>query len=246
MQNKELPFLKEMFESIAPKYDFLNRTLSLRQDLYWRRVLAFWTDIPINGKVLDIACGTGDVSIEIFRQKGPDVHIFGIDFSERMLFLAREKIKKLSFSSNIHLLAGNALNLPFKSETFNAATIAFGIRNITDKLSALKSFYKCLKPGGMLLVLELATPKKGLLLSLYLFYFKIILPLIGWFFSRNIKAYNYLPASVINFPDAETFAAIMHQAGFSNIKWKKLTIGIAVLFIGYKKTLPPDDYPAFD
>lgn len=234
MKNMELPFVRDMFEAIAPRYDLLNRLLSLRQDVYWRRAMVSAMEIPDKGAVLDVACGTGDVAIEILRQKGPGVNVFGIDFSPRMIVLANDKIKPMSVKSNIHLLAGNAFELPFKTETFDAVTIAFGIRNITDKLSVLKVFHDSLKTGGMLLVLELATPRKGLLLSGYLFYFKKILPLIGWFFSRNLKAYQYLPASVLNFPSARNFAALMHSAGFSNIRWKNLTMGIATLYVGYK------------
>ncbi len=231
MNKMELPFIREMFDAISPKYDLLNRLLSLRQDVYWRREMVRAMRIPDKGgMVLDIACGTGDVALEILRQKGSGVNVFGADFSPGMLRLAKDKIKH----SGIHLLAGNAFHLPFREETFDAVTIAFGIRNIADKLSVLKKFHEHLKPGGMILVLELATPPKGLLLSLYLFYFKKILPIIGWFFSKNLMAYKYLPASVMNFPPAPAFAEIMRSAGFSNVSWRRLTFGIATLYAGIK------------
>jgi len=234
-KNTELPFIKDMFESIAPKYDLLNRLLSLRQDVYWRRAMVSEMDIPINATLLDAACGTGDVALEILRQKGHKVRVFGVDFSPGMLILAKNKIAgKEKISDNIFLTAGDAFYLPFKSETFDAVTIAFGIRNIQDKQTVLKCFYDSLKPGGILLVLELAAPPKGGLLSLYLFYFKKILPLIGCFFSKNLMAYQYLPDSVIHFPKSDIFADMMKSAGFSNVRWKKLTLGIAVLYIGYK------------
>jgi len=235
MKNMELPFIREMFESIAPRYDLLNRLLSLSQDIYWRRTMVSAIEAPDNGVLLDVACGTGDVAIEILRQKGAGTSIFGVDFSPNMLMSAKNKIKSISDSSNIYLLAGNAFNLPFREETFDAITIAFGIRNICDKPTVLKLFYDSLKSGGMLLVLELATPPKGFLLSLYLFYFKIILPLIGWFLSKNLKAYQYLPSSVAKFPDPKSFAAMMRSAGFINIRWKSLTMGIANLHVGCKK-----------
>ncbi len=234
MKNVELPFIREMFESIAPRYDLLNRLLSLSQDIYWRRAMVSAIEVPDNGALLDAACGTGDVTIEILRQKGTGVSIFGVDFSPNMLMSAKNKVKSISDSSNIYLLAGNAFNLPFREETFDAVTIAFGIRNICDKLSVLKVFYDSLKPGGMLLVLELATPRKGFLLSSYLFYFKKVLPLIGWFLSKNPKAYLYLPSSVANFPDPKSFAAMMRSSGFINVRWKNLTMGIANLHVGYK------------
>lgn len=231
MNKMELPFIRDMFDAISPKYDLLNRLLSLRQDVYWRRAMVSAMQIPDKGVVLDAACGTGDVALEIVRQKGSGVQVFGADFSPGMLMLAKDKINKYP---GIHLLAGNAFHLPFRAETFDAVTIAFGIRNITDKLSVLKIFHEHLKPGGMLLVLELATPPKGVLLSLYLFYFKKILPMIGWFFSKNLMAYKYLPASVMNFPEAPTFAALMRAAGFSNVRWRHLTMGIATLYVGRK------------
>ncbi|MBN1931113.1 MAG: bifunctional demethylmenaquinone methyltransferase/2-methoxy-6-polyprenyl-1,4-benzoquinol methylase UbiE [Desulfobacterales bacterium] len=235
MENMELPFVREMFESIAPKYDLLNRLLSFRQDIYWRKLMISTMKTPDNATVLDVACGTGDVALEIGRQKGTSVSIFGIDFSERMLTLAKDKIKSNSAGEKIHLLAGNALYLPFKPNVFDAITIAFGIRNIMDKSLVLKAFHRILKPGGMLLVLELSTPQKGLLLAFYRFYFKKILPLIGGFFSKNKKAYQYLPASVASFPAPNAFAAIIRMAGFTDIRWCRLTMGIANLHVGYKK-----------
>jgi demethylmenaquinone methyltransferase/2-methoxy-6-polyprenyl-1,4-benzoquinol methylase len=229
MNNTEIPFIKDMFDSIAPRYDLLNRLLSLRQDVYWRRVMANAANIPENGKILDAACGTGDVAIEILRQKGAGVKVFGLDFSPEMLIRAKDKVKK---TSDIHLIAGNAFHLPFREDSFDAITIAFGIRNITDKLSVLKAFHNCLKPGGMVLVLELGVPQQKLLLSLYLFYFKKLLPLIGWFFSKNMNAYQYLPESVTLFPAPDAFAGIMREAGFSHVRWRKLTLGIANLYAG--------------
>ena len=237
MKNVELPFVREMFEQIAPRYDLLNRLLSCRQDVYWRRMMVSEIKVPAGGLLLDVACGTGDVVLEIMRQKGASVKVYGIDFSTSMLMLARDKIKNMHAGSNINLLSGNALNLPFKAETFDAVTIAFGIRNIIDKLSALQVFYDALTSNGMVVVLELAFPKKGLLPAFFHFYFRKILPVIGWLFSKNLKAYQYLPCSVENFPDPYSFAATMRQAGFQDVRWKKLALGIAVLYVGYKKPL---------
>ncbi len=235
MKNVELPFVREMFEQIAPRYDLLNRLLSCRQDVYWRRMMVSEIKVPAGGLLLDVACGTGDVVLEIMRQKGASVKVYGIDFSTSMLMLAKEKIKNMHDGSNIHLLSGNALNLPFKAEIFDALTIAFGIRNIVDRLSALQVFHRTLTTGGMLVVLELSFPKKGLLPAFYHLYFKKILPVIGQLFSKNLKAYQYLPSSVENFPDPYSFAATMRQAGFQDVRWKKLALGIAVLYVGYKE-----------
>ncbi len=229
MGKEELPFVKEMFDTIAPKYDLLNRLLSMRQDVYWRRKMIHQMDIPPDGNMLDMACGTGDVIMEALRRKGPGIAVTGVDFSPKMLYIAKEKT-----GGHISLMAGNALYPPFKPDTFDAVTIAFGIRNIKDKTAALNAFYNCLKPGGNLLILELATPKKGPLLNTYMFYFGKILPLIGKLFSKHRFAYTYLPDSVINFPDADTFSKTIASCGFKQVQYHRLTLGVANLFKGIK------------
>lgn len=230
----ELEFIKEMFDAIAPRYDFLNRLLSLRQDIYWRRYMITALHLPQAPVILDVACGTGDVLVEITDQRPNPQLVVGADFAPQMLVLAKEKLIRKHLDGRVHLLAGNGLALPFPPGIFDAVTIAFGIRNIMDRESALAGFFDCLKPGGKLAVLELATPSHPFFLSLYLFYFSRILPLIGAFFSKHLKAYNYLPASVLNFPPPKEFAAIMKQAGFAGIRWRQLTFGIATLYIGQK------------
>ncbi|BBO70263.1 ubiquinone/menaquinone biosynthesis C-methyltransferase UbiE [Desulfosarcina alkanivorans] len=233
MQSRELPFVREMFDSIAPRYDLLNRLLSLRQDVVWRKKLVSAMRLPENGRVLDVACGTGDVTLEIVRQKGAMVSVTGIDFSPGMLRLAREKIQRTPHPA-VSLLAGDALALPFGAGSFHAVTIAFGIRNIQDKAGALKAFFDCLLPGGMVLVLELATPKKTRLRDAYLTYFQRVLPIIGRLFSNHRFAYSYLPESVTRFPTTGAFMSIMADAGFGHISCRRLTLGIANLFVGVK------------
>jgi SAM-dependent methyltransferase len=132
MQHKELPFIREMFDGIAPRYDFLNRLLSLRQDVVWRKKMVSMLELPNNGNVLDVACGTGDVALEIYRQMGSTAQVAGLDFSYGMLELAKKKIQK-GPDAAISLLRGDALNLPFHGQVFDAVTIAFGIRNIQNK-----------------------------------------------------------------------------------------------------------------
>lgn len=230
----ELDFIKEMFDAIAPRYDLLNRLLSLRQDIYWRRVMISALNLSDGDTILDVACGTGDVMIEVMNQKKNQTRMIGIDFAPEMLKLARPKLNAKNLHADVPLIAGNGLHLPFASNTFDAITIAFGIRNIMDRETALSGFFDRLKPGGSLAVLELATPRHKLFLALYLFYFSRILPLIGSFFSKNIKAYTYLPESVIHFPPPEEFAKIMKRVGFTKIKWRCMTMGIATVHIGHK------------
>jgi len=233
MQNRELPFVREMFDAIAPRYDLLNRLLSLRQDVGWRRKLVAALAIPARGRVLDVACGTGDVIVEIRRQKGAGVAATGIDFSPGMLTLARQKLLAAG-SAGISLCAGNALALPFRPASFDAVTIAFGIRNIQDKAGALKAFHEVLVPGGMILVLELATPGNARMRAAYLAYFQKVLPRVGRLFSRHAFAYAYLPESVSRFPASCEFMQIMRRAGFSRVSCRRLTLGIASLFVGTK------------
>ena len=233
MESRELPFVREMFDRIAPRYDLLNRLLSLRQDVAWRKKLVEVMVIPQNGQVLDVACGTGDVAMEICRQKGPRVTVTAIDFSPGMLRYAKDKIGR-NPNRTISLLAGDALAMPFGKASFHAVTIAFGIRNIQDKARALKAFHESLLPGGMVLVLELATPKNTRLRNAYLAYFRKVLPTIGRLFSKHNFAYSYLPDSVSRFPPPELFMKMIAGAGFTRVTCHRLTLGIANLFVGVK------------
>jgi len=229
--NKELDFVKDMFDGIAPRYDFLNRLLSMRQDIVWRTQMVKAAAPPKNARVLDVACGTCDVALEVSAQTLGSAGIFGLDFSFGMLKLGKEKLLKKN-KKNIALLNADALNLPFGNHMFDTVFIAFGIRNIMDRQRAITAFFKTLKKGGRLAVLELTTPEKGIFRSLYLLYFQRILPLIGSFFSKHNNAYTYLPESVLKFPTPVEFSGIMKQAGFKHIRFKQMTFGIVTLFIG--------------
>ena len=184
--------------------------------------------------MLDAACGTADVGLEFHRQAGDSVHVVGIDFAVPMLQLAASKTRSLEKQSAIHLTAADAFQLPFRSAAFDAVSMAFGIRNIRNKAAVLGYFFDCLKPGGRLAILELSIPSSGPLGRAFLFYFNRLLPLLGRFISNHRFAYTYLPASVADFPKAETFAALMREVGFKNVRYRKMTLGIAVLFIGEK------------
>ena len=231
--NKELDFIKDMFDRIAPKYDFLNRLLSLRQDIIWRTQMVKAAALQKDSRVLDVACGTCDVALEISSQLMGRATVIGLDFSFGMLRLGKQKLIKKN-KKNIELLNADALHLPFKHHVFDAVFIAFGIRNIMNRSKAITKFFDALKGGGRLTVLELTTPEKGILRSLYLLYFQRILPLIGSFFSKDNAAYTYLPASVLKFPPPVEFSKIMQQAGFKNIRFKQMTFGIVTLFVGTK------------
>ena len=227
--NKELDFVKEMFDRIAPKYDFLNRLLSMRQDIVWRTQMVKAANLTKNSRVLDVACGTCDVALEVNSQLKNHLQIFGLDFSFGMLRLGKQKLKN---KNNMVLLNADALNLPFVHNIFDAVFIAFGIRNIMNRQKAVTQFFNVLNNGGRLAVLELTTPQKGFLRSLYLLYFQKILPVIGSFFSKHNNAYTYLPESVLKFPTPIEFSKIMKKAGFKDIRFKQMTFGVVTLFIG--------------
>ena len=232
--NKELDFVKDMFDRIAPRYDFLNRLLSLRRDTVWRTEMVRAASLKKGSGILDIACGTCDVALEAGSQLRGQARIFGLDFSYGMLRLGKKKLKQRN-NKSIMLINGDALHLPFKQGIFDAVFIAFGIRNIMNRQGAVQEFLTVLKKEGRLVVLELTTPEKGFLRSFYLLYFQRLLPLIGSFFSKDQTAYQYLPESVLKFPTPIEFSAIMKDAGFKHIRFKQMTFGIVTLFTGVKE-----------
>lgn len=223
-----------MFQAIAPRYDFLNRLLSLRRDIQWRRVLVKALRVPPKGRVLDVATGTGDVVLEIVRRKSRSITVWGVDFAFEMLRLGKKKIAETKNCADIRQAQCDALHPPFKPEVFDAVTIAFGIRNISDKKRVLNVFYELLKRGGQLLVLELTLPETGFMKDLYLAYFKKVLPVIGKILSGNSGAYRYLPDSVLRFPSPEAFCKLMKKGGFEKVSYKRLTFGVCTLFTGLK------------
>ena len=229
--NKELDFVKEMFDKIAYRYDFLNRLLSLRQDVMWRNQMVRAAAPGLESRILDVACGTCDVGLALGRYLKGRTRITGLDFSYAMLAAGKKKCAAQS-SKSICLVNGDALALPFPPETFGAVFIAFGIRNIMNRHKALSEFHKVLKPGGKLAVLELTTPQTLFLKPIYLSYFKKVLPRIGAFFSRDNNAYQYLPASVLKFPGPDAFAGMMSETGFSRVRFKPMSFGIVTLFVG--------------
>ncbi|BCS98450.1 ubiquinone/menaquinone biosynthesis C-methyltransferase UbiE [Desulfoluna limicola] len=236
MNNVELPFIREMFDAIAPKYDFLNRSLSLYQDVIWRRraIASLKLGNGRGKKMLDVACGTCDMAIEAVRRTQGRLSVTATDFSFNMLALGKTKVAKEPHGKAIALAQGNGLALPSFEEAYDAVTIAFGIRNIMDRKGALEEFHRCLKEEGRVAVLELTTPTNKLLRGLYLLYFQKVLPIIGGLFSKNKGAYSYLPDSVLKFPSHAEFKAIMTEAGFTDVHARPMTFGIVTLFTGKK------------
>ena len=244
----EKNFVRSMFNNIAPTYDKLNHILSLNIDKIWRKkavkrivknlknsetenlknnsqVLRF-----SDSQVLDVACGTADSTIALAKAGVP--RVTGVDISEGMLKVGEKKIEELNLNSVISLKVEDCENLSFGDNTFDAAFIAFGIRNFEDKKKGLKELHRVLKPNGLLLILELSVPQNKILLSLYKLYFLHILPFIGKKISGDNKAYTYLPQSVMNFPKPKDFLQTMEECGFKDVRQKALTFGLCRIYEG--------------
>ncbi|MBI4595318.1 MAG: bifunctional demethylmenaquinone methyltransferase/2-methoxy-6-polyprenyl-1,4-benzoquinol methylase UbiE [Candidatus Tectomicrobia bacterium] len=221
-----------MFDNIAPWYDFLNRLLSLRRDVYWRRFTADRVLVGETCRVLDVACGTCDIALEVLRSQPCVNRVVGVDFSPNML--SRAKLKTGDTNQKIQLGLADALHLPFKDASFDNCIIAFGIRNIVSRREALEEMARVLVTGGQVMVLEFATPRRRLFKNIYLFYLDRILPFIGGFFSKHKNAYQYLSDTILSFPDPDKFAQLMEEAGLKDVTYHKLTFGIVNLHIGRK------------
>jgi len=225
--------VRNMFETIAGTYDLQNSVLSLRRDIYWRKALARAIPIREHGLVLDVAIGTAEVALEICRQH-PAAKVIGLDFSSAMLKVGKQKIGTRQLADRIKVLAGDGRFLPVRSASVDAVTIAFGIRNIEERSLALQEFYRALKPGGNLFIMEFSYPDNPLLHAIYRFYFDHILPPFGNWLSKTNYAYSYLADSVDEFPADPSFLQEIKDAGFSGLGVKKLTFGIAKIFHGVK------------
>ncbi len=228
--------VQKMFSDIAPRYDLLNRLLSCGQDQYWRKRAVTRLSPQSGERFLDIATGTADVALEIIRNvpKGA-VQVVGMDFSEKMLELARQKIDSLDKANSIQLECGSAESLPFEDNSFDGTTTAFGIRNFSDIGRSLREMHRVLKPGGRCVILEFSLPRNPVLNALYRFYFEWLLPKVGRLISKHPSAYTYLPETVAAFPVRKEFSSLMQQAGFMNVTYKELTLGIVILYTGIKQ-----------
>jgi demethylmenaquinone methyltransferase/2-methoxy-6-polyprenyl-1,4-benzoquinol methylase len=225
--------VERMFSAIAPRYDLLNRLLSAGRDRSWRREAIRATRLPPQGRLLDVCTGTADMALEAARQF-PDARIAGVDFSRPMISLGLAKIERAGAAGRISLQVAPAEALPFPDESFDAAAVAFGLRNVPDRLRGLREMHRVLRPGGRAVVLEFATPPSPMFRSVYLWYFHRVLPWIGRLISGHPSAYAYLPASVADFPSPDGLSDWMREAGFSDVSYRLLTGGIVVIHVGSK------------
>ena len=223
-QNLEI---RDSFDAIARRYDLTNRVISCGVDLYWRRVaVRTFTDLPRGGRVLDLACGTCDMSLDLLKHR-PDARVAAADLSRVMLGLAARKVPQA-----VSLVNAPAEALPFAEGAFDGAMIAFGIRNVPDYRAGLREMRRVLRPGGRIVVLEFSTPPSRLLWRAYNWYFFHVLPHIGGLLTGREQAYRYLTRTVSEFPGAADFARAMEECGFASVTWRPLTGGIACVHTG--------------
>lgn len=221
-----------MFDNIAPKYDFLNQLLSLGIHKGWRRKAIRLLEEQKPKTILDIATGTADFAIEAMKLN--PTKVVGVDISEGMLKLGRDKIMKLGLQNKIELKTGDSESLPFPNNSFDAITVGFGVRNFENLEKGVADIYRVLNPDGMLVILEFSKPIHFPVKQVYNFYFKYVTPFVGKLFSKDSSAYTYLPESVKAFPAGEEFLKILNKAGFIETKAISLTFGIASIYIARK------------
>ena len=228
--------VESMFDSIAWRYDFLNHFLSFGIDRLWRRrAIRVISRSFKNPKILDVATGTGDLAIAAMRINPSG--ITGIDISQKMLEIGKEKIEKKQLTGKIELMRADSEKIPFSDNTFDVSMVAFGVRNFADPLKGLTEMQRVIRNKGMIMVLEFSKPTGFPFRSVYNFYFRNILPFFGKLFSKEKSAYSYLPDSVMKFPDNDEFLKLLAKAGFSDTKQIKLTGGVASIYTGTKSVI---------
>jgi demethylmenaquinone methyltransferase / 2-methoxy-6-polyprenyl-1,4-benzoquinol methylase len=225
--------VKEIFSTITGKYDFLNHLLSLRRDVAWRRFAIKKMRFFRTNRFLDVACGTGDLSINACI-KYHHIKAFGVDFVFPMVMVGKEKVEKKGLSGQLNFMQGNALRLPFRDDAFDVTGMAFGIRNIPDRTKALREMLRVTVPGGQIMILEMTFIQNRFFKLFYYIYLNYLLPLMAKVFSKNAAAYYYLADSIMNFPSPEEFAKIMQETGMAEVEIYPLTFGITCFYVGKK------------
>jgi len=223
----------QMFDTISKEYDGLNRMITFGIDIKWRKRVIDIISKTNPAKVLDIASGTGDLAI-MAAQKTDALEIIGADISEGMLNIGKQKIEKLGLSNRIKMQVADSENLPFKTNYFDAITVAFGVRNFENLNKGLSEIYRVLKPDGIFVILETSIPTFPIIKQGYLFHSNFVLPFFGKLFSKDPKAYSYLSKSAKNFPYGKAFNNIMQKNGFKEVVNKPQTLGVASIYVGRK------------
>ena len=222
--------VEKMFDNIAHSYDLLNHSLSLGIDKHWRRAAIKSLEPFAPKRILDVATGTGDFAL-LSAQKLQPEYLLGIDLSEGMLEVARKKIEKAGLDQTIKFQKDDCMNLSLPSGTFDAVTVAYGIRNFEDLDKGLREMRRILRPGGRLVIIELTTPRKFPMKQLFWCYSHIYMPTVGRLISKDKVAYKYLPATMAAFPQGEVMQGILQRAGYEDVKFKRFTFGLSTLYM---------------
>ena len=233
-KSQKASMVAEVFQSVAAKYDIMNDVMSLGIHRLWKRFTIDCSGARAGQKILDLAGGTGDLTAKFSRIVGENGKVVLADINDAMLKVGRDKLRDLGIVGNVEYVQANAEELPFPDNTFDIITIAFGLRNVTDKDKALASMYRVLKPGGRLLVLEFSKPSNEMLSKAYDFYSFHLLPKIGQLVANDSESYQYLAESIRMHPEQEVLKSMMETAGFEQTTYHNLTAGIVALHRGFK------------
>lgn len=221
--------VREMFDNIAPAYDFMNRAMTFGIDKLWRRRAVKILGQHGASRILDVATGTGDLALLMARCLQPQ-SIEGVDLSEKMIEVGRHKVSEAGLGHMIRLSVADCLNLPYADGSFDAVTVAYGVRNFENLLRGYSEMHRVLRPGGMLTVIELSTPTSTLVKPLYDLYTRHVIPAVGRLVSKDVRAYSYLPESIAAVPQGEAMLSLMRQAGFSETRFRPLTFGTCTIY----------------
>lgn len=221
--------VREMFDNIAPAYDLMNRMMTLGIDRSWRRLAVDAVRASGARDILDLATGTGDLAIQLARQIDGS-HITGADLSEEMLQIGRRKVEEAGLTDRVTLICADGLRLPFDDASFDAVTVAFGIRNFEDLRAGYSEMARILRPGGMICILELSQPRSPLVFPFYRFYTRVIIPAVGRLVSHDCRAYTYLPESIAAVPQGNRMTALIESAGLTGARCRSLTLGVCSLY----------------
>ena len=226
--------VQEMFDSIAPAYDFMNRAMTFGIDKLWRAKAVKMIGRQSPKAILDVATGTGDLAIKLAKTLNIE-KVTGIDLSEGMINVGRKKVIDAGLSNKLEMVQGDCLALPFADDTFDCITVAYGVRNFERLEAGYKEMLRTLKKGGMLCVIELSTPTSPIVRPLYKFYTRHIIPFVGRLVSKDVRAYSYLPESIAAVPQGNEMLALMQNAGCADCKYRSLTFGTCTIYTAFKR-----------
>lgn len=224
--------VRDMFDSIAPAYDFMNRAMTLGIDKIWRAKAVRMVQRQAPRDILDVATGTADLAIKLAREI-PGSHITGVDLSEGMVSVGRRKVEEAGLSGRISLDVADCLALPFPDASFDAITVAYGVRNFEHLLDGYREMFRVLRPGGMLCVIELSTPVSPIVLPFYKLYTRHIIPCVGRLVSHDTRAYSYLPESIAAVPQGDKMLRLMEEAGFVSTAFRPLTFSTCTIYTAF-------------